>query len=468
MTLGEATGLQLRRDGRVTWRGDAPALSINGVPVHQSAEWLASRRAEGLGVDEIAASAGVTYHTIRKYLRVHGLQYSARERAAISGRAQRGQRRTVRRNPPTALALDAIRRARSGAASNFWKGGISTERANIGRWTREHARTVHESNAWRCVICQSRNGLHAHHVDPVWHNEARARDITNLTSLCGQCHKDVHRLELELPFMEAVVSRRSLAEFWSGQPHALPRPPGKRLPRHTKLARTYARIAEIAYAGEDPTYDLEVSGPFQNFVANGFIVHNSVNEYSARYSILDREFYVPAAADLGVQATSNRQGRGDVLPPDRAAEVLKVLRDDAELTYQHYQDFLNLDDVGNAVRPGEPGLARELARMNLTLAYYTQWYWKIDLHNLLHFLSLRMDDHAQMEIRVYADAIAGVVQRWVPHAWEAFRDYRLEGTHLSRAEVDVVKRMLRGEKPDLEAAGLSKRELEELRKKLEI
>ena len=148
--------------------------------------------------------------------------------------------------------------------------------------------------------------------------------------------------------------------------------------------------------------------------------------------------------------------------------MLRVLREDAELTYQHYQDFLNLDDAGEPLRPGEPGLARELARMDLTLAYYTQWYWKIDLHNLLHFLSLRMDAHAQMEIRVYADAIASVVQRWVPHAWEAFRDYRLEGTHLSRAEVEVVKRMLAGEKPDLEAAGLSKREREELERKLGV
>jgi thymidylate synthase (FAD) len=204
------------------------------------------------------------------------------------------------------------------------------------------------------------------------------------------------------------------------------------------------------------------------FVARQWIRHRSasVNEYSARYSILDKEFYVPAVADLGVQATSNRQGRGDVLAPERAAQVLKLLKDDAELTYAHYQDMLNLDDEGNPLRPDEPGLARELARMNLTLAYYTQWYWKIDLHNLLHFLSLRMDDHAQMEIRVYADAIAKVVERWVPHAWEAFRDYRLGGMHLSRAEIDVVKKMIKGEKADLDAAGLSKREQEELKKKL--
>ena len=204
------------------------------------------------------------------------------------------------------------------------------------------------------------------------------------------------------------------------------------------------------------------------FVARQWIRHRtaSVNEYSARYSILDKEFYVPAEAALGVQATSNRQGRGDSLSAERSAEVLRMLREDSERAYAHYQDLLNLNDEGEAVRPDEPGLARELARMNLTLGYYTQWYWKIDLHNLLHFLSLRMDAHAQMEIRVYGDAIAKVVERWVPHAWEAFVDYRLKGAHLSRAELELVRRRLAGETVDAEAAGLSKREREELAKKL--
>lgn len=204
------------------------------------------------------------------------------------------------------------------------------------------------------------------------------------------------------------------------------------------------------------------------FVARQVIRHRSanVNEYSARYSILDREFYLPRAEDLGVQSTANRQGRGETLSAAQAAKVLELLRADAMRCYDDYQALLNQDDVGRPLAPDAPGLARELARMNLTLNYYTQWYWKIDLHNLLHFLSLRLDAHAQEEVRAYGRAIAGVVQRWVPLAWEAFVDFRLEGTTLSRAERVALEKMLAGEAVDLAALGLSKREQEEFRGKL--
>ena len=204
------------------------------------------------------------------------------------------------------------------------------------------------------------------------------------------------------------------------------------------------------------------------FVARQWIRHRTanVNEYSGRYSILDREFYLPPADALCVQSTGNRQGRGASLEAERAAAVLQLLRDDATRCYDHYQELLNEDEAGRTLRPGEPSLARELARINLTLGFYTQWYWKIDLHNLLHFLLLRGDTHAQEEIRVYALAISEVAQRWVPLAWEAFVDYRLEAMTLSRAEGEAVRAMLAGERPDLAALGLSKREQDELRAKL--
>ena len=204
------------------------------------------------------------------------------------------------------------------------------------------------------------------------------------------------------------------------------------------------------------------------FVARQWIRHRTanVNEYSGRYSILDREFYLPPADALCVQSTGNRQGRGASLEAERAAAVLQLLRDDATRCYDHYQELLNEDEAGRTLRPGEPSLARELARINLTLGFYTQWYWKIDLLNLLHFLLLRGDAHAQEEIRVYAQAISDVAQRWVPLAWEAFVDYRLEAMTLSRAEGEAVRAMLAGERPDLAGLGLSKREQDELRAKL--
>ena len=200
------------------------------------------------------------------------------------------------------------------------------------------------------------------------------------------------------------------------------------------------------------------------FVARQWIRHRTanVNEYSARYSILDKEFYVPAPDQLATQSRSNRQGRDAVLEGEEAKRVLDLLREDAERCYAHYVEMLNEDEEGRVIDAARRGLARELARMNLTLNIYTQWYWKTDLHNLLHFLSLRADPHAQYEIRVYAEALLETVKRWVPLVHEAFAQYRLGATALSAAALKVVRRLLRGEKVEQAGSGLSPREWREL------
>jgi len=205
------------------------------------------------------------------------------------------------------------------------------------------------------------------------------------------------------------------------------------------------------------------------FVARQWIRHRmaNVNEYSARYSILDREFYIPEPEHLAAQSSSNRQGRGAVLEGEEAAAVLDMLRHDAALTYDHYAHMLNEGADGTAVDPARQGLARELARMNLTLNTYTQWYWKADLHNLLGFLSLRADSHAQFEIRAYADAMLDTVRAWVPATFEAFQDYRMGAATLSAQMLAVVRRMLAGESVDQPGSGLSKREWTELMETLE-
>ena len=188
------------------------------------------------------------------------------------------------------------------------------------------------------------------------------------------------------------------------------------------------------------------------FVARQWIRHRTanVNEYSARYSILDREFYIPAPEALAQQSVINNQGRGEVLGEAEAARVLEILKGDAARCYDHYQEMID-----------EVGLARELARMNLPANIYTQWYWKVDLHNLFHFLRLRADAHAQYEIRVYADAIARVVADWVPAAFGAFEDYRMGGVTLSAQAIDCVRRMLKGEEVTAETSGMSAREWRE-------
>ncbi|MFP6749619.1 MAG: FAD-dependent thymidylate synthase [Alphaproteobacteria bacterium] len=200
------------------------------------------------------------------------------------------------------------------------------------------------------------------------------------------------------------------------------------------------------------------------FVARQWIRHRtaSVNEYSARYSILNREFYIPLPEQLSTQSRDNRQGRGGVLQGEEAERVLDILREDAARNYADYQEMLNEDDEGNVIDPKRRGLARELARMNLTLNIYTEWYWKCNLHNLLHFLSLRADPHAQYEIRVYADAMLEALRAWVPMTAEAFEDYRLGGAHLSRAGLEAVKRMLAGEQVSAKDCGIAPREWREL------
>jgi thymidylate synthase (FAD) len=200
------------------------------------------------------------------------------------------------------------------------------------------------------------------------------------------------------------------------------------------------------------------------FVARQWIRHRTanVNEYSARYSILDREFYLPQPEQLAAQSASNRQGRGDLLEGKEAVRVLNLLREDASRSYDHYEEMLNERTDGSRIDSGREGLARELARMNLTLGFYTQWYWKTDLHNLLHFLALRADPHAQYEIRVYAEAMIDTVRRWVPLVHEAFLEHVLGGVKLSATAWSAVRRMLNGEALTEQTSGLGKREWREL------
>ncbi len=214
--------------------------------------------------------------------------------------------------------------------------------------------------------------------------------------------------------------------------------------------------------------ELKIHVKMPIFVARQWIRHRvaNLNETSGRYSILDREFYIPAPDDLAAQAKTNRQGRGEVLNEVEAARVLNILRDDATRSYTHYEEMLNEID-GQIVDPERQGLARELARMNLPVNLYTQLYWKIDLHNLMHFLNLRAAKGAQYEIRVYAEILLDVVKQWVPLTYAAFTDYRMGAYELSAKGLAVVKRLLHGEQVDRETTGMSPGEWRELMETLE-
>lgn len=201
------------------------------------------------------------------------------------------------------------------------------------------------------------------------------------------------------------------------------------------------------------------------FVARQWIRHRtaSVNEYSARYSILGNEFYLPAESNLATQSQINKQGRSNQsVPKDVANKVLAMLKEDSTNCYQHYIEMMNEDEQGNIIDENNVGITRELARMNLTLNFYTEWYWKINLHNLLHFLALRADSHAQYEIRVYAEVILDIVKAWVPFTYEAFEEYKLYGIHISKKGLEVIRNLIKGNGVTQESSGMSKREWEEL------
>lgn len=196
------------------------------------------------------------------------------------------------------------------------------------------------------------------------------------------------------------------------------------------------------------------------FVARQWIRHRSanVNEYSGRYSIMKEEFYLPKEKDILYQSTVNKQGRSKkVVPDETKKEMLAFLEDSNKKAYSKYTDYV------------EDGLARELARINLPLSLYTEWYWKIDLHNLFHFLSLRMDSHAQHEIQEYAKIMAEMVKKVCPIAYEAFIDYKVNSIGFSGVELGILKEQLTRQDHDLDSLvdnGLSKREAKELLEKI--
>ncbi len=188
------------------------------------------------------------------------------------------------------------------------------------------------------------------------------------------------------------------------------------------------------------------------FVARQWIRHRTanVNEYSARYSILDNKFYTPKPEQVAKQSDNNKQGSGEAFDPDTSKEIIDSLTNDSNLVYSHYEKFI------------EQGLAREIARTNLTLNYYTQFYWKIDLHNLLHFLKLRADKHAQYEIRVYAEVMLDIIKKWVPLAYNAFVEYCLESACISRTGLEIIRKLIKGENVTKEESNIGKREWDEL------
>ncbi|MEK7526022.1 MAG: FAD-dependent thymidylate synthase [Patescibacteria group bacterium] len=186
--------------------------------------------------------------------------------------------------------------------------------------------------------------------------------------------------------------------------------------------------------------ELKFHAKMPYFVAAQWVRHRtaSINAESARYSIMKEEFYVPDMSAISVQSKDNKQGRGELLPIEESEQLRYELQQRGLSAFEYYHHLLNQDMEGNVIDKNRQGIAKELARTVLPESTYTQWYWKIDLHNLFHFLGLRMDPHAQLEIRQYAEAISEIVKEAFPFAYEAFEDYVLESKIITGPEMDIL------------------------------
>jgi thymidylate synthase (FAD) len=372
-------------------------LIVNGIPVHQSADWLAERKQAGLSVAEMADEAGCSYHTIRKWLKKHDLCFTPAERRHIAWNKGKSGYTIALNHTPEHLA--AIRSARSGSASNFWRGGMSTERATVAAWTTAQAKKVHAQCDYTCQRCGRRGGrLHAHHIAPVWIEPARAREIGNLISLCESCHRTVHTTrDTELAFMAQFSDR-----IGDVRDIDVPSRKGFKLTGHS------VRVVAVSYVGLRQTYDLSIDGPWHNFVANGVVVHNSFNEFSMRYAKATDDFYVPDADDVRTQV--GKPGAYRFEPVD--AELAEETREELEAVYR--------DAYAAYARLVEKGVARELARSVIPVGAYTQFYWTVNARALMNFVSLRNAEFAQLEIRRYAEAVERLFAERMPVTHAAF------------------------------------------------
>ena len=372
-------------------------LLVNGIPVHQDPSWLRERRAEGRSVQEIAEAAGCSYHTVRKWLKRHELSFQPDERSHVAWNKGKGGYRTNLRHTEEHLA--AIRRARSGSASNFWRGGTSSDRATIAAWTTAQAPKVHGQYGYTCQDCGRRGGrLFAHHIAPVWLEPARSRDVGNLISLCEECHRAVHRTrDSELDFMRRFADRLGAIEDID-----VPSRRGFTLTAHP------VRVIAIQYVGLRNTYDLAIEGPWHNFVANGIVVHNSFNEFSMRYAKATDDFYVPEPEDVRSQV--GKPGAYSFEPV--TDELAEETREEIEALYK--------EAYATYARLVEKGVARELARAVIPVGAYTQFYWTVNARALMNFVSLRNAEFAQREIRRYAEAVERFFAEKMPVTHAAF------------------------------------------------
>lgn len=409
-TLEDATSLRISRSGSPTWKIDSPSFAVNGIEKYASKEWLSQKRDAGLDIQRIADEAGCSYHTIRKYLKKYDLKYSSREKSILSGKVQAGRSRVIK-NKYVYTDADRARvsRQKSGKNSPFWKGGVSSDRSLIGAWTRTTSKRVFERDGFSCKICDSNKILNAHHIDPVWHNELRARDIENLITLCQVCHKKIHSKNLEMSFMMSYQNNNLKGFFDSNTGTDSLSEVKYRKIRSNKggIVIGYSSVKSIEYIGREMTYDLSVSGGHKNFVANGFIVHNSFNMTSGRYRTLNQDMVdlYDDVSDVyekvvGKKINSKSEFDEKILDQLDFSSDFEKLLDSSSIAYKAYSWAMQLSKKAKAdgkITNEEYKRFREFARYILPEGRMTELYCTMYLPDFLHYLQLRDSSHAQVE-----------------------------------------------------------------------
>jgi thymidylate synthase ThyX len=399
--LEDAVGLELSRNGVATWTKGAK-FAVNGEEAYKDPEWLRARRDEGHSAKSIADLAGVTIDQIKYQFRKHKIRVSNLNLVWKRSHTEEPWNKGRRYSNIKTRGVPSNSRVRRGAESHLWRGGITPERRLIGQWTQLQAFRVHRANGFKCVLCGDGRKLHTHHIDPVANNLARARDPENLTSVCEQCHGDLHQRNIELVLLEFVTAGGAFSDFWAhvgGMRLRKPHQPKKK----RAMVRHFLALQSIEYAGIRDTFDIEVTGPYHNFVANGFVVHNSRNSASSRAvptnKMIERVLQNPA---MPVEWGVNKPGMSasEALTSEQAqeakAEWLRA-RDDAVEHVRNLQKLNVHKQVINRIL--EPFM------WHTVIVTSTEWG---------NFYSLRCAPNAQPEIRVAAELMRDAMKASTP------------------------------------------------------
>ncbi len=364
--LEDAVGLELSKNGIATWTRSAD-FAMNGIDAYRDPEWLRERRAEGYSARAIANLAGVSIDQVKRQFRKHKIPF---------------------------LNLDLVWK-RSHTHDPWNKGRRYCRR--IGQWAQREAFRTHRGNKFRCVLCGSGRNLHAHHLDPVAHNADRAYDPT-LTTLCNECHGELHHRNIELVLLEFVTSGGVFADFWrhaGGMRLRKPFVPKKKRAR----VRHFVALERIEYAGERETYDIEVDGPYHNFVANGFVVHNSRNSASSRAvptnKMIERVLAHPA---MPIEWGVNKAGMSasETLTPEKEEEAKAEWLRARDSAVEHVRDLQKLSVHKQVInRIMEPFM------WHTVIVTATEWD---------NFFKLRLAENAQPEIRVAAQRMRAAIE----------------------------------------------------------